>query len=107
MSDILQISAVYGNMEYNKYITPMQPISEGASEVTKLTVINGQLHYDGKPVNTVTAEDALLGFINFLKGIVKPVHAGHNIRTFLYYNMMKLQQWDNFLSVVVGFMDTL
>ena len=41
-SDILQISAVHESKEFNTYVTPTQPISKGASDVTKLTLVNGQ-----------------------------------------------------------------
>ena len=40
-SDILQISAVHESKEFNTYVTPTQPISKGASDVTKLTLVNG------------------------------------------------------------------
>ena len=89
----------------------MQPISTGAAEVTKLTRVNGQLYYNEKLVLTDTIEEVLLEFINVLKTIEKPVLVENNIRTFdlifLYNNLTKFVQWNNFLSVVMGFGDTL
>ena len=110
-SDVIQISAIQGNLEFNKYITPTKPISKEASEVTKLTVKNGELHYDGIAVETLNCEEALGQFITFLQNIDKPVLVGHNIRTFdlllLHHHMMKFSLWDQFLDKVCGFVDTL
>ena len=111
MSDILQISAVHNSKEFNVYVTPTQHISKAASNVTKLTVVNGQLHHKGNAVATLGINDAVQNFINFLKGIQKPVLVGHNIKTFdlifLYNNLVKCDLWESFLSVVVGSVDTL
>ena len=110
-SDILQISAVHNSKESNVYVTPTQHISKTASNVTKLTVINGQLHHKGNAVTTLGINDALQNFINFLKAIQKPVLVGQNIKTFdlifLYNNLVKCELWESFLSVIVGFVDTL
>ena len=60
-SDILQISAVHESKEFNTYVTPTQPISKGALDVTKLTLVNGQLYYSNKLVDTLSVKDALIG----------------------------------------------
>ena len=110
-SDILQISAIHGSREFDRYITPTQVISKGSSEITNLTTVNGQLCYDGKPVITISINDALLELIDFLKTIQNPVIVGHNIKTFdlifLYNNLVQCKKWENFYSTVVGFVDTL
>ena len=64
-SDILQISAVHESTEFNTYVTPTQPISKGASDVTKLTLVNGQLYYSNKLVDTLSVKDALIGFMDY------------------------------------------
>ena len=50
-------------------------------------------------------------FIAFLKTVKNPVLVGHNIKTFdlvfLYNNLIKCQLWENFLSTVAGFVETL
>ena len=81
-SDILQISAVCGKDEFNKYICPVQPITKGASEVTKLSVINGVLCFEGNPVETVTVEESLVQFIDYIKTTRNVVLVGHNIKRF-------------------------
>ena len=110
-SDILQISAIYSNLECNKYITPTQPISMGAPDITKLTAINGHLYFEGNPVDTVTTKETLLQFIKFLNKVDKPVLVSHNIEvfdlSFLHVNLVKFDLWDEFVSTVVGFVDTL
>ena len=108
--DILQISAICTGVEFDRYICPEQPITEGASSVTKLTVKDGHLYFDGNLVETVTLKQALVEFINFLKGLNKPVLVGHNIKTFdlmfLHHHLNRINKWENFLSVVIGFVDT-
>ena len=93
------------------YVTPTQHISKAASNVTKLTVVNGQLYHKGNAVTTLDINDALQNFINFLKAIQNPVLVGHNIKTFdlifLYNNLVKCELWESFLSATVGFVDTL
>ena len=108
--NILQISAVCENREFDKYLTPVQPIPKGSTEVTKLSVINGQLCFNGTPVNTVSVKDGLLQFIEFLRNISHPVLVGHNIKTFdlmfLHHHLNEHEQWDNFVALVTGFVDT-
>ena len=110
-SDIIQISAVCGKNEFNEYIFPTQPISKGASDVTHLSVANGKLCFKGNPVNTVVAKDGLVQFIAFLQAIQNPVLVRHNIKRFdlrlLHFHLNKYDLWKKFVSLVVGFVDTL
>ena len=50
-------------------------------------------------------------FITFLKTVKNPVLVEHNIKTFdltfLHNNLIKCQMWENFLSIVIGFVNTL
>ena len=109
--DILQISAICGNVEFDRYVSPVQPIMEGASTVTKLTVVDGHMFFDGNPVSSIDAKQALLEFIDFLKGIKNPVLVGHNIKSFdlmfMHPHLSRFDEWENFLSVVTGFVDTM
>ena len=74
------------------------------------TAKDGCLYFDGNLVETVTSKQALVEFINFLKGIKKPVLVGHNIKTFdlmfLHHHLNRINEWENFLSIVTGFVDT-
>ena len=109
--DILQIKAVHDNDKLNMYIYPSQQISKSASDVTKLTIVNGTLCYNGKKVLTTSTKGALSDFITFLKGIPNPVLVGHNIKSFyllfLYNHLNRCQLWEVFLGIVAGFVDTL
>ena len=109
-SDILQISAVCGDTEFNSYVTPTQPISKASSKVTKLTEINHQLYFNGKVVDAIGISDALSTFLDFLAKTEKPVLVGHNIKTFdlmfLHKYLSQYGQWKHFTSLVVGFVDT-
>ena len=109
-SDILQLSAICGNDEFDTYISPHQPISKSASEVTKLSVINGELCFEGNPVKTITAKEALVQFLDFIETIKNPVLVGHNVRRFdlrlLHHHLSKCKLWDKFTSLVVGFILT-
>ena len=109
-SDILQISAVCGNKEFNYYVTPTQPITKGSSKVTKLTVVNDQMCFDGKAVETIGINNVLSKFVGFLTDIEKPVLVGHNIKTFdlmfLHSYLIQNDYYEPFVSTVVGFVDT-
>ena len=111
ISDILQISAIHGSKEFNIYVTPTQYISKGSSEVPKLTTVDGKLYYDGKPVVSISIQEAMLDFIAFLKKVQKPILVGHNIKSFdlvfLYNSLVKCDLWEEFQSTVSGFIDTL
>ena len=108
--DILQISAICGNKEFNAYVEPTRPISSEASNVNKLTQVNGQLHYHSNPVETIPIMDALQQFMEFLQEIPKPVLVGHYSKKFdlpfLRFYLKGNDMWETFLSVVVGFVDT-
>ena len=97
--------------QFNKYVTPTQRISRRSTDVTKFTEVNGQLYHDGKAVNTISIKETLTEFINFLKTFPNPVFIGHNIKAFdlifLYNNLVKYELWETFVSIVVGFVDTL
>ena len=77
----------------------------------KLSMINGVLYFEGNPVETVTAEEALVQFIDYMWRIKSPVLVGHNIKRFdlrlLHHHLSRYNLWDNFISSVVGFIDTL
>ena len=108
--DILQISAVCGDKEFNVYVEPTRPISREESNVNKLTHINGQLHYHSNPVETIPIMDALQQFLEFLQEIPKPVLVGHYSKKFdlpfLRFYIKENDLWETFLSAVVGYVDT-
>ena len=108
--DILQISAVCGDKEFDAYVEPTRPISREASNVNKLTHVNGQLHYKRNPVETIPIMDALQQFLEFLQEIPKPVLVGHYSKKFdlpfLKFYLKENDMWETFLSVVVGYIDT-
>ena len=108
--DILQISAICGDNEFNAYVEPTRPISREASNVNKFTHVNGQLHYKRNPVETVPITDALQQFMEFLQEIPKPILVGHYSKKFdlpfLRFYLKENGMWETFLSVVVGYVDT-
>ena len=108
--DILQIAAICGDKEFNAYVEPTRPISREASNVNKLTHVNGQLHYKRNPVETIPITDALQHFMEFLQEIPKPVLVGHYSKKFdlpfLRFYLKENDMWETFLSVVVGYVDT-
>ena len=69
------------------------------------------MFFDGNPVSSIDAKQALLEFIDFLKGIKNPVLVGHNIKSFdlmfMHHHLSRFDEWENFLSIVTGFVDTM
>ena len=108
--DILKISAVCGDKELNIYIEPIKPILREASDVNKLTLENGQLHYKMNPVETAPINQALQQFMEFLQKIPKPILLGHYCKKFdlpfLRFFLEENDLWATFLSVVVRYVDT-
>ena len=108
--DILQVSAICGDKEFDAYVEPTRPISREASNINKLTHVNGQLHYKRNPVETIPITDALQQFMEFLQEMPKPVLVGHYSKKFdlpfLRFYLKENEMWETFLSVVVGYVDT-
>ena len=75
-----------------------------------MTIENGRLYYRMNPVKTVPIKEALQRFVEFLRGILKPVLVGHNSKKFdlpfLRFYLKENQMWEAFLSVVEGYVDT-
>ncbi|CAC5386012.1 polC [Mytilus coruscus] len=67
-SDIKQISAYDGKNMLNLYVSPRQPISSKASDVTGITFSfeRNQMYYRGVPVESVCIRKALLQLIEIL-----------------------------------------
>lgn len=69
--DILQISAKCGKLMFNAYVTPKLVIDPRASALHGLTSIGKKLYKHGREVFTLSIENALNEFINFLQNHVK------------------------------------
>ena len=65
-AQIVQIACKCGEKEFNRYIVPRKPMSQGASEVTGITVIAGKLFLNNVQQDTVDLTDALTDFKTFL-----------------------------------------
>lgn len=110
-SHITQIAAVCGSDRFSQYILPKIPITDKATEVTGLRVMDGKMFHDDKEVDAVhlvAAIDALLNF--FTKFQSKVVLVGHNVKSFdchIFLNSLqncgKTQEIGN---CVAGFVDT-
>lgn len=110
-SHITQIAAVCGSDRFSKYILPKIPITDKATEVTGLRVLDWKMFHDGEEVDAVhlvAAVDALLNF--FTKFQTKVVLVGHNVKSFdchIFLNSLqncgKTQEIGN---CVAGFVDT-
>ena len=61
---------------------PSKPISYGASAVTQLAVKDNKLYRNGSLVQTVSIDECLFTFKEFLQNIINPVLVGHNIDNF-------------------------
>ncbi|XP_029289261.1 uncharacterized protein LOC115009440 [Cottoperca gobio] len=110
--DIIQLSAIHENKDFNVYILPSCPIHERASEVNGFTVGDGRLLLNGTPVDTVPLVDALTSFIDFLRSFHRPVLlAAHNAKGFdaplLQRVLRQFSLYTEFQQVVSGFVDTL
>ena len=64
--DLLQIAAIAGDQKFGQYVFPKKPISPGAAQVTKISVLNNKIYYMGAEVDHTCLTDALQKFSNFL-----------------------------------------
>ncbi|XP_015199146.2 protein PML isoform X1 [Lepisosteus oculatus] len=110
-SNIIQLSAVCGELTFNTYILPVQPITQGASAVNGLTMEDGVLLLHSEPVETTSIGEALTAFLNFLRCLSEPLLVGHNIWRFdcpiLIRVLKKVGLRDELENSVSGFLDTL
>lgn len=114
-ADIVQLSAVCNDQEFNRYILPNKPIHPNASDVTGITMRDGVLYHNNVAVNTVTIQDGLESFLEFVQSFAtndnKPVLIGHNIERFdvpILYNQLKnVNMSKSFSDAVSGCIDTL
>ncbi|XP_061173475.1 uncharacterized protein LOC133182645 [Saccostrea echinata] len=77
-SDIVQIAAICGDQSINIHMNPSKRISEGASQVTGLTFEGGILKRHGHLVKSVSAEEGLRCFTQFVASSAKPFLIGQN-----------------------------
>ncbi|KAL7290174.1 hypothetical protein TKK_0015643 [Trichogramma kaykai] len=111
--DIVQISAVNSSNEvFNCYISPSRPMTKKASQVTGLTVIDGDLYFRDEKVNTVSAESGADSFLHYIENLKGPVilvaHNGFRFDTPRIIKLIsKVQKMERFCLSVKGFSDTL
>ena len=113
-SCLIQIAAVHGDSTFSRYVTPLQPISDGAKDVTGIcyNADSNEMTHSGVKVQHFHPVNILLDFIEFIKGVrTKVVLVAHNNKAFdscVLYKQLKLHNlWSSFCKFTVGFCDTL
>lgn len=53
-------------MSFVRYVTPTQPIAEGAAKVNKIELRDGKMFHFDREVNCVELEEALQDFFKFV-----------------------------------------
>ncbi|XP_046750455.1 uncharacterized protein LOC124413719 [Diprion similis] len=110
--EIVQIAASHKGKNFDAYILPRKQMNAKASELTGLTVLNGEMFYHEKRVSTLSPRDAFMSFLYFLKSLHKPcILVGHNAFKFDVKKIMKLatslRMSKEMMMFVKGFCDTL
>lgn len=90
---------------------PINGIPCHISDITQLSVHDDTMFYKNDPVDTVPLRGALLGVIEFLRKLKKPVIlVAHNGFRFdipiLIRDIHAVSLWAEFTEVVHGFVDT-
>ena len=75
-ADVLQISAVTAT---DTFFSRFGYIAQHATNANRFRVKDGLLYYCSEPVKSVTLDQALLDFLDFLVQIKEPVLVGHNL----------------------------
>ncbi|XP_046392289.1 uncharacterized protein LOC124160481 [Ischnura elegans] len=109
LSDIIQVGAV-GESEFSVYIKPSGPIPEQVSELTGLSVRDGEMWRGGKKLVHHSAVEGLKAFIQFLsKSERGALLVGHNVNfdaRMIVAAIQRANLLEDFMSVVVGFADS-
>ncbi|KYM97853.1 DNA polymerase III polC-type [Cyphomyrmex costatus] len=110
--EISQIAAYTKESSYDMYIIPSKGISKGASAVTGLHGLNGELYLRENRVQAVSASQAFQQFLQYLDNFKRPIIlAAHNGFRFDTPRIMKLacevRLIDQFKTLITGFADTL
>ena len=111
-AEICQLAAIHGTDEFNVYIIPSHGISPSAAAVNKLSVKNGHLFYDGRPVAAVQLGVAIDRFLDWLQSLKQLcLLFAHNAKLFdakhIQRALEKSNQTTRFQELVPGFCDTL
>ncbi|XP_052101228.1 uncharacterized protein LOC127735165 [Mytilus californianus] len=112
-SDITQIAAACGSNTFQRYVIPRTEITQEASTITGITFLHSsnKMYVNGTIVETCSAEQSLLDFIDFLKLNDRPILVGHNIANFdmlvLENRLKEFHLFSTFSACAKGFIDTL
>ena len=113
--EIVQLSAIFKDKKFDNYIMPSIRMSRGASEITKIKVVDNVMYHDDKIVHSIPPQQAFQNFIYWLVEISatqrKLVLYAHNAKTFdvprLLNHLDKFNLLGEFQRTVIGFVDTL
>ncbi|MFT7814430.1 uncharacterized protein LOC107076968 [Arapaima gigas] len=108
--DIVQMSAVCGDVSFNMHMLPRCRMSAEASRVTGFTVQDDTLFLHGQPVDTVPRQQALVAFVDFVCSFRKPVLVAHNALRFdapvLIRALREFALQSKLEHILDGFLDT-
>lgn len=113
-ADILEIAAITNDGQpFRTYVEPVRRINPMASKVNHITFRDGKLMFRGKVVPSLSLNDALCHFFDWLKKVGngrKVVLVAHNSKfdsRFLVHFLLQEGFENIFLKTVAGFMDTI
>ncbi|KAJ8249268.1 hypothetical protein GJAV_G00232980 [Gymnothorax javanicus] len=109
--DIIQLAAVCDGRSFNAYMVPCCSIESKAAAITGFSVVGGCLYKHGRALGTIPHQQAIKGFLTFLRKLGRPLLVSHNARNFdsrvLDRALDEWQQRAAFLRVTSGLLDTL
>ncbi|XP_074635829.1 maternal protein exuperantia-like [Acropora palmata] len=71
-AEICQFAAIHGTEQFNVYILPLHEIMPTAAALNRLSVSQGGMFYEGKPVTAVQLDVAIQKFLNWLQSLTEP-----------------------------------
>jgi DNA polymerase III epsilon subunit-like protein len=108
---ILQLSAACKNDIFDGYCLPSKTINKEAAKINKMQSRRGKLYQDGKQVDTMSREELISGFLDFLKRQEgKILIVGHKLSFDLRYleaEIKNQKKVEEFNELVAGFCDSL
>ncbi len=110
-SDIIQLACLLDGRTFSTYIMCEQPIDTRASEVTNLRIYDGKMYHNDELVTTVSPQQGLDEFLQFIPDSTNIVLAAHNCKSFdsqvLINYCTRYNRINELRSKIVGFFDIL
>ena len=83
-AEMIQLSAISGEKQFDIYVTPTKNISPAAARITGIHTSGGMLYRGVTPLESVSPVNACKEFLDFVTSFERPILVGHNIEITIF-----------------------